>query len=39
MDTKTHIIACINKLLEEASEEDLRTIWYFVRAMLKPASR
>lgn len=39
MDTKERIIACINELFEEASEEDLRTIWYFVRAMLKPASR
>ena len=37
METKQHIIAHINKLLEEASEENLRTIWFFVRAMLKPA--
>ena len=37
METKQHIISHINKLLEEASEENLRTIWLFVRAMLKPA--
>lgn len=36
MDTREHIIACINKLFEKASEDDTRTIWYFVRAMLKP---
>ena len=39
METKQHIIAHINKLLEETSEENLRTIWFFVRAMLKPANR
>ena len=39
METKKHIIAHINKLLEEASEENLRIIWYFVRAMLKPVKQ
>lgn len=36
MDNKDCIITHITKMLEEASEEKLRIIWMFVRAVLKP---
>ena len=36
MDNKKTIITHINALLDRANEEQLRTIWHFLSAMLKP---
>lgn len=35
-NTKKNLLNAINTLLDRANEEQLRTIWHFIRAMLRP---